>query len=101
MIAEHEKVPYRRYPPGDARLGPVNASYTQLLTIRFVRADAGRISGTMEPYWDPDRSCPATAVFLGQVKGQAIDGTFTSTCQDGVRQLHGRWRVARQAKPTR
>ena len=101
MIAEHEKVPYRPYPPGDSRLGPTNAPYTQLLTIRFVRAEHERISGTMAPYWDPDRSCQATAIFLGQVKDRAIEGTFTSLCDDGVRQLQGRWRVTRQATSAR
>jgi hypothetical protein len=97
MIAENQKVPYRPYPPGDSRLGPANAPYTQLLTIRFVRAEHGRISGTMAPYWDPERECQATAVFLGEVKDRAIDGTFTSLCDDGVRQLQGRWRVTKQA----
>jgi hypothetical protein len=29
-------VPYRPYPPNDPRQGPINAPYTQLLTIRFV-----------------------------------------------------------------
>jgi hypothetical protein len=97
MIAENQKVPYRRYPPGDSRLGPDNAQYSQLLTIRFVRAENGRISGTMAPYWDPERDCQATAVFLGDVKDRTIEGTFTSLCDDGVRQLQGRWRVTKQS----
>jgi hypothetical protein len=92
MIPENEKVPYRRFPPGDARLGPTNAPDTQLLAIRFVRAQQGHISGTIESYWDPDRRCQATAVFLGQVKDRVIDGTFTSTCDDGVRRLAGKCR---------
>ena len=95
MIAENAKVPYRPFPPGDARLGPTNAPYSQLLTIRFVRAEQGQISGTMASYWDPDRSCQATATFLGEVKGRTIDGTFTSLCDDGMRQLQGRWRVTK------
>lgn len=101
MIAEREKTPYRPYPPGDSRLGPANAPYTQLLAIRFVRAEHGRISGTMAPYWDPDRKCQATAVFLGEVKGRTIEGTFTSLCDDGVRRLQGRWQVTRQSASPR
>jgi hypothetical protein len=97
MIAENEKVPYGRFPPGDARVGPTNTRDTHLLTIRFVRAQQGHISGTIDSYWDPDRRCQATAVFLGQVKDRVIDGTFTSTCDDGVRRLNGKWRVTRQA----
>jgi hypothetical protein len=49
-----------------------------LLAIRFVRAEQGKISGTIASYWDPDRSCQATAAFLGEVKARTIDGTFTS-----------------------
>ena len=97
MIAENEKVPYGRLPPGDARVGPTNTRETHLLAIRFVRAQQGQISGTIDSYWDPDRRCQATAVFLGQVKDRVIDGTFTSTCDDGVRRLNGKWRVTKQA----
>jgi hypothetical protein len=101
MIAENQKDPFRPYPPGDSRLGPTNAPYTQLLSIRFVRAEAGHISGTMAPYWDPERKCQATAVFLGTVKDRTIDGTFTSLCDDGVRQLQGRWRVTKSSGSAR
>jgi len=101
MIAEGARVPYRPYPPGDPRLGPTDAPYTQLLTIKFVRAEQGRISGTIASYWDPDRSCQASATFLGAAQGRVIDGTFISTCGDGVRQLHGKWRVTRQPSGAR
>jgi len=95
MVADGAHVPYRRYPPNDPRQGPINASYTQLLTIRFIRADRGEISGTIASYWDPDRSCQASATFLGDVQNRVIEGTFTSMCEDGVRQLRGTWRVTR------
>jgi len=96
MMAEGTRVPYRPYPPGDPRLTPIDAAYTQVLTIKFVRAAQGQISGTIASYWDPDRSCQASATFLGSAQPRAIDGTFTSTCEDGVRQLHGKWRVTRE-----
>ena len=101
MIAEGTRVPYRAYPPGDPRLAPIEAPYTQLLTIKFVRAAQGQISGTIASYWDPDRSCQASATFLGSAQLRAIDGAFTSTCEDGIRQLHGKWRVTRQPAPSR
>ena len=100
MIAEHARIPYRPYPPGDPRLGPVDVPYTQLLTIRFVRADRGQISGTVASYWDPDRQCQATAMFLGTAQAREIAGTFTSTCEDGIRQLRGDWHVTRQSTPS-
>lgn len=101
MIAEGTRVPYRPYPPGDPRLAPIDAPYTQLLTIKFVRADQGRISGTIASYWDPDRSCQASATFLGSAQARVIDGTFTSTCEDGIRQLQGTWRVTREPASSR
>jgi len=101
MIADGSRIPYRAYPPGDPRLAPVETAYTQLLTITFVRAEGGQISGTIASYWDPDRSCQASATFVGTAKSHTIDGTFTSTCEDGVRQLRGKWRVTRQASPSR
>ncbi len=101
MIAEGRRVPYRPYPPGDPRLGRIDMAYTQLLTIKFVRAEQGQISGTIASYWDPDRSCQASATFLGAARTRVIEGTFTSTCEDGVRQLRGTWRVTRQPLPSR
>jgi hypothetical protein len=101
MIADGARVPYRPYPPNDPRQGPINAPYTQLLTIRFVRTDSGQISGTIASYWDPDRSCQAAATFVGEVQNRAIEGTFTSACEDGVRQLRGTWRVTRQSVNSR
>lgn len=101
MIAEGTRVPYRPYAPGDPRSGPIEAAYTQLLTIKFVRAEQGQIRGTIASYWDPDRSCQASATFLGMVQSDGIDGTFTSTCEDGLRQLRGKWEVTRQRVASR
>jgi hypothetical protein len=99
MISDDTHTPYRPYAPTDPRLGPVNVPRTELLTIRFVRADHGQISGTIASYWDPDRQCQATATFLGTAQPREIEGTFTSTCADGIRELRGEWRVTRQSTP--
>lgn len=56
-----------------------------------------RFDAESVPCWDPDRQCQATAVFLGEIKDRTIEGTLTSLCDDGVRQLQGRLRVTRQA----
>jgi hypothetical protein len=101
MIAEGTRVPYRLTPPGDPRLTPIEAPYTQLLTIKFVRAEQGQISGTIASYWDPDRSCQASATFLGSAEPRVIEGTFISTCEDGIRQVRGTWHVTRQPVPSR
>lgn len=96
MISDRFDAPYQRYPADPAtRQHPPDR--TQLLTIRFVRADAGSIAGRMDPYWDPDRGCEAVASFLGSVDGDTISGTVTSTCVDDVRgAISGRWQAKRQ-----
>ena len=88
--------PYGPYRHNSPEQGPEPGAAAQLLTIRFVRAADGRLSGALAPYWDPDRECQARATFAGEMKGQVIEGTFVTTCEDGVRQLNGRWKVTRR-----
>ena len=95
MIPDTFGWPYRGVPGGDPADARRSDLRSQLLAIRFVRAEGGRISGTMDPYWDPDRSCRAFASFIGSVDGDVIAGTFISVCEDGVRTLRGRWKVQR------
>jgi len=95
MIPDTFAWPYRGAPgrdPGDIRPPDTRS---QLLGINFVRAERGQITGTMDPYWDPDRSCRAFASFIGSVDGDVIAGSFISVCEDGVRTLRGRWKVQR------
>ena len=70
---------------------------TQLLTIRFVRADAGQITGMLDPYWDPDRNCQATTRFLGYLAKGVIEGTFKTTFDCGAGEASGTWQVTRKA----
>ena len=49
-----------------------------ILTIRFVRASEGAISGMLDPYWDPDRNCEARTVFSGTLVDWSIEGTLTT-----------------------
>jgi hypothetical protein len=70
---------------------------TTLLTIRFVRASSGEISGMLDPYWDPDRNCQAHTAFSGRLEQRTIDGTFTTTFDCGPGEASGHWRVTRKA----
>jgi hypothetical protein len=95
MISDRFGWPYHSYPGP----GPWREPYqrTQLLTIRFVRAEDGRIAGRMDTYWDPDRRCDAVASFRGSRDGNAIYGTVSSSCiGDPARALTGRWKVERK-----
>jgi hypothetical protein len=102
MIPERTGWPYTMNQPMQ---GPPNARVerrTELLTIQFVEAADGALSGTMDPYWDPDRHCTAHASFTGLVDGDSVSGEVTSVCQNDVRVLHGRWRARRNpAAPAR
>jgi hypothetical protein len=68
---------------------------TELLSIRFVEAVDGVLHGTMDPYWDPDRRCMASATFSGVVTGDSVSGELTSVCEGGVQALRGRWHARR------
>jgi hypothetical protein len=87
--------PYGRSMPDglSPQAGPVATS--ELLTIRFVRASDGHVTGALTPYWDPDRSCVAQATFSGTIGRGAMSGTFVSTCDRGAPTYTGRWSMRR------
>jgi hypothetical protein len=78
-------------PVADARDAPA----PRVLTIAFVRVEDGVVSGTMEPYRDPDCGCGVYTTFTGEVGGNEIEGTFLSRHADGYRYT-GTWRVERK-----
>jgi hypothetical protein len=99
MIPERTGWPYTmNRPEAGQRPEPVEPR-TQLLTIRFVEASDGTLSGTMDPYWDPDRRCTARASFTGVVEGDSVNGTVTSVCENDVGVLRGQWRARRNRTP--
>lgn len=70
----------------------------QQLRIDFVAVSADSVRGTLEPYVSPDCECTATTTFVGAVKGDRIDGTFTT--RSGGRDLaQGRWEMKRTGAP--
>jgi hypothetical protein len=70
---------------------------TQYLAIRFVRVDRARVSGAMDPYWDPDRGCWAQTIFEGRLAGDAISGRFRTQFSLPLRAVEGAWSVTRRA----
>jgi hypothetical protein len=67
------------------------------VTIRFVVVRGDEVSGTLDPYADPECGCQLKTVFLGTIAGDEIRGTFQS---DGSgffhAPTHGTWRVMRK-----
>lgn len=69
---------------------------TDVLTIRFVRADDGMVTGSLDPYRAPDCDCILTTTFSGELRGDAIEGTFVTTGDVAAPRQSGRWRVTRR-----
>lgn len=61
------------------RVMTMRQSAQQVLTIRFVRVSGNTVSGTIDPYPDPNSSCELLTVFRGTLVGNRISGTFRTT----------------------
>lgn len=72
-----------------------NVSPDQILTVTFVRAAGGSVFGRLDPYNDPVCGCEIRTTFTGHIKGNLIEGTYTSAHVNGAERTEGRWRVVR------
>lgn len=98
MVPRGSSTAYRPVPrPSGEGAGP--GAPAELLTIRFVRAEGETVTGTLDPYWDPDCSCEVTTTFVGAVSGDRIAGTFTSMRTAG--RVSGTWKATRRPAPIR
>jgi hypothetical protein len=98
MIPAGAGSPLRRAEPDDRPGAPPagGAAPSEVLTIRFVRAEGGTVSGSLDPYHAPDCSCILTTTFLGELRGDVIEGTFTTAGDPMAARQPGRWRVTRR-----
>ena len=71
------------------------ATATEVLSIRFVRADGGTVTGSLDPYRSPECDCILTTRFTGQQDGDRIAGTFVTTGDPVQERQTGRWQVTR------
>lgn len=94
MIPRGSNDPYRPRASGG---GPSPAGASQILRIRFVRAEGRKVSGTLDPYWDPDCSCEVMTTFVGEIRGDTVEGTFTS--ERGAGRVFGTWNAKRKSAP--
>ena len=84
-------MPYRQQPVGGNQ-----APETTVLTIRFVRVQQGHVSGTLDPYADPETGARLLTTFTGELNGNTIAGTYTTRLPSGGTQS-GRWSVQRRS----
>ena len=75
--------------------GSGQAEASTVLTIRFVRVERGHVSGTLDPYADPQTGERLLTAFTGELSGNTITGTYTTRLPSGDTQT-GRWTVQRR-----
>ncbi|HEY7573688.1 MAG TPA: hypothetical protein VIB08_00830 [Thermoanaerobaculia bacterium] len=69
----------------------------QILTISFVESQGGVVTGTIDPYLDPDCGCQVRTTFGGTIDGDVIVGDFTiERFDDPGKKARGNWKVTRQ-----
>ncbi len=68
----------------------------QAIGITFVRVAGGRVNGRLDPYTDPDCTCPLYTTFEGTLKADTLEGTYSSHHDAGGYVQHGQWRVMRK-----
>jgi hypothetical protein len=70
------------------------------LQIRFVRVGPeGAISGTVEPYRDPECDCMVSTTFTGELDGDRREGTYTTRGGLTHSATGGSWEARRAASP--
>lgn len=84
-----------RLPVQDPSAGLPITRTPEVLSIAFVRATGGGLSGRITPYRDPDCDCTLITRFQGRIRGNVIEGTFTSTPAGGGTTQTGTWKVTR------
>lgn len=70
---------------------------SSVLSISFVRVAQGHVSGTLAPYADPETGEQLYTTFEGRLRGDAIEGTFTTRRAGAAGTQTGQWKVTRQA----
>ena len=75
--------------------GGNQAPASTVLSIRFVRVEHGHVSGTLDPYADPQTGARLLTTFSGELNGTTITGTYTTRLPSGDTQT-GRWTVQRR-----
>jgi hypothetical protein len=78
-------------------MGNTSAPGPSVLTIHFLRKEGGNLSGTLDPYRDPDCACPVITTFQGTFRdARTIEGTFSTVpSQPGRNVTGGKWKVTR------
>ena len=85
-------------PSSDSRRGQLALRSGQVLRIAFVRVAGGAVTGTLDPYTDPNCNCTVQTTFTGTVRDDTIEGTFVTRGSQLPNDQHGRWKVTRTSQ---
>ena len=83
-------------PTQDPSAGLALPRALEVVSIAFVRALGGGVTGRLSRYRDPDCDCLVNTRFEGRIHGDTIEGTFTRTRVAGGMTQSGVWKVARK-----
>lgn len=67
-----------------------------VLTINFVRVTGARVVGTLAAYADPETGARLFTAFDGEVRGDVIEGTYTTHAAGATDEQTGQWKVTRR-----
>jgi hypothetical protein len=96
MIPRGANRPVVAWPDGGPEASRVEMP--EVLSIRFVAADGGEVSGTLDPYVDPDCHCKAVTRFRGRQRSDVVEGTYTLYNEGSPVPVHGTWKVRRKRR---
>lgn len=81
----------------DSSLSSAAAVARSVLKINFIRKEGSKVSGSLNPFRDPNCGCQVTTTFEGAfTDAHTIEGTFsTAPLQVGPKVTNGTWKVTR------
>jgi hypothetical protein len=87
--------------PGKAdSLASAAAMARSVINIKFMRKEGNKVTGTLDPYRDPQCDCTVTTNFEGTfTDARTIEGSFTTVpSRTGANVTGGKWKVTRQRR---
>jgi hypothetical protein len=93
MIPRGAKEPYHQVGYRDKI--KIDPNFPELLSIKFVEIEGGKVMGELAPYWDPEMQRRMYTSFEGILKGDTIEGTFESRFEQSPIYFTGQWKVMR------
>jgi hypothetical protein len=81
----------------DSSLSSAAAVARSVLKINFIRKEGRKVSGTLDPFRDPNCGCQVTTTFEGTfTDAHTIEGSFsTAPLVVGPKVTNGTWKVTR------